>query len=156
MSCENRSSSTTWCLTYRREWRFEFQWMDKPHNKHMEFDLRPAKPPLTHRCPAARSQPWWNWQKDRQKRSCPLENKTLAETRTLTGRRGGAELLYDDPETDAVSDTNTPVHVQDSATSCAGVADDHGGWKEALRVLRQQRHIDAVLLKIFQNKTTDR
>lgn len=73
---------------------------------------------------------------------------------------GGVALvqLRNDPETDAVSDTdtNTPVHVQDGAASCAHVADDHGGWEEALSMLRHQRHIDAVLLKILQNKTTNR
>lgn len=70
----------------------------------------------------------------------------------------------DVPEIEAVSQTHThtcshllsPVHVQYGATSCADVADDHRGWKDTLSVLRHQRHIDMELLKILQNKTTDR
>lgn len=52
--------------------------------------------------------------------------------------------------------THTPVHVQDSAASCADVTDDHRCWKDTLSVLTNQRHIYVELLKILQNKTTDR
>lgn len=71
-------------------------------------------------------------------------------------------LHYDVPEMEEgeVRDRHmhlfTPVHVQDGATSCADVADDHRGWKDTLSILRNQRHIDVELLKILQNKTKDK
>lgn len=49
--------------------------------------------------------------------------------------------------------TCSPVHVQDSAASCADVADDHGRRSDALSMLRHQRHVDLELLKVLQNKT---
>lgn len=71
-------------------------------------------------------------------------------------------LHYDDPgiEEGEVRDKHmhlfTPIHVQDGATSCADVADDHRGWKDRPSMLRNQRHVDVELLKIFHNKTTDK
>lgn len=46
--------------------------------------------------------------------------------------------------------------MQDGAASRADVADDHGGWEGTVSVLGHQRHIDVELLKILQNKTTDK
>ena len=52
--------------------------------------------------------------------------------------------------------TDKPVHVQDGATSCPDAADDHRGRKDALSMLRHQRHVNVEFLKILQNKTTHR
>ncbi|MED6275801.1 hypothetical protein CHARACLAT_030119 [Characodon lateralis] len=46
--------------------------------------------------------------------------------------------------------------MQDGSASCADVADDHRGWRNALSMFRYQRYVDAELLKILQNKATDK